>query len=117
MAETLMELLTNDDGTSIRLDRLAALVTGIIATAFGDGMANLIEGLFQAFLISPLQGVSGFIRSLTTTVTTGLGDVERGVWSALNSFLRNFGPFAYWVAVLFILALAYLLVKGRDWSG
>ncbi|MCO8254544.1 hypothetical protein NKF26_12095 [Haladaptatus sp. AB618] len=114
---TLMDSLTSSNGTSIRLDRLAALLLGIIATAFGEGVANFVEGVFDAFLISPIEGVADFITSVFLSIRVGFNSVSSTVWTTYRSFLANFGPFAYLVAVLLMIAIAFLLVKGRDWSG
>jgi hypothetical protein len=117
MAVSLYQQLTSSDGTRLRLDRVASLSTGILATAFGTGLADLIRTVYLALVIKPLRGLESFVGDVSDTFTTGIEGVSEGVWRPLFELLDWFGPAAWIVAALVVLVIAFGVAKGWSLSG
>jgi len=106
--------VTNDEGTGIKFDRLATILAGIFATAWGSSVASLVDGVMTTFVIDPLNGIANFVDRLTETITSGIEAIGTGVWDPLTALIESLGPLAWLAAVVVIIVTAYLVRKG--WS-
>lgn len=113
-SSSLYQWLTQAGGTRIRLDRLASVVTGIVATAVGSGIADVVRAYWLALVIRPLRALQGFVTDVSETFTTGIEGVSSGIWSPLFELIEWFGPGAWLVAVVVVLVIAFGVAKG--WS-
>jgi hypothetical protein len=114
--DSLYASLTRDGGTRIRLDRLASLVAGIFATALGTGLADLVSGVIQWWIVRPIEGIGSFYAEVIRTTARGLGWIADGAWNPLIALVEALGPFAFPAALVVSIAIGYMIVKARDYS-
>jgi hypothetical protein len=101
----------------LNIGSLATIMAGIISSAFGEGVAQLIGQLFQSLLIAPLNGLASFLGTLVDDVVGVPAAANRGIWAEATSFLAELGPLALPVAVLFVVVVIWILGQWGDLSG
>jgi len=116
---SLYSQLTRSDEKSgtvvgIRAGQLATVSTGILATAFGSGVARVVDSVWATFVIGPLDGASSWIELIWGTITESMNAISRAAWAPLTEFVVAFGPVAWIAAVLAVLVIAYGVNRGRS---
>ena len=110
---TLLDTLTTDDGTGVDAGTLGTFSLGLIVTAWAESASELISTLFGAFVVSPLDQLSGLLEVLAGFWGLG-GAAWSSAWQTTAQWVTGFGWLAFPAATVVVVTLAYLVVTG--WS-
>lgn len=117
MAGSLLDQLKTENGTSIDIGDLTALVAGILASALSSGYAAAIDAILTSFVIRPVTGFGEWLGELVGVLLGVPTAVARSSWGTTASFVGGFGIVALPVAVIVIVTLAYIVAEGWDLRG
>lgn len=112
------EQFTGENGVTINIDRVLTVIAAVISTQWWGSIAALIGTAFDEWLIGPLSGLVSFLDSLITAIFNGqAGNIDRAVDDFIDWMSGLPDILGFVVAVLAVVALAYIVVLGRDFSG
>lgn len=114
MADSLLSQLKTDNGTSIDVGDLTALVAGLLASALSSGYAAWIDAVLSTFVINPARGLAKWLSEFVGAVIGVPADVLSASWGETARFVGNFGIVALPVAAVVVIVLAYIVAEG--WS-
>jgi hypothetical protein len=106
--------LTTNGGTRIDWGTVVAVASGIFSTAFFNGMAEFIRGLFEAYLIAPLRAVGDLAALLLEGLLGAVPATIRGSFQAAGRWVEGLGPFAFIGALGIVLLTAYVVARGLN---
>jgi hypothetical protein len=106
--------LTKNDGTRIDWGTVVAVASGIFSTAFFNGMAEFIRGLFEAYLIRPLRAVGSVAALLLEGLLGAVPATIRGSFQEAGRWVEGLGPFAFIGALGVVLLTAYVVARGLN---
>jgi len=105
---------TTDDGTALAVGKLVWASLVVLAGAVFGGAADVVQSLFNAFIITPLDSLASFAESVVSGSYGVLTEAARGAWVPTTQFVGDFGVVSFAVALVFVIATAYILARG--WS-
>jgi hypothetical protein len=101
-------------GPGIAWTRFARVSVAFIATTFFDGIARVVGGLFEAFLIRPAAGAANFVGDLTRTVFGPAVTGQVGTWAnPLVAFVGDLGILGFPAALVLVLVIFWLIQNIR----
>jgi len=106
--------LTTNDGTQIDWKSVVTVSAGIFSTAFFNGMAEFIRGLFEAYLIAPVRAIGEVAALLLEGLLGAIPATIRGSFQEAGRWVEGLGPFAFIGGLAIALLTAYVVARGLN---
>jgi hypothetical protein len=114
-AETIEDsFLTNRDGTRINWQTVVSVASGIFSVAFFQGLAEFIRGLFETYLINPIQAANGVLTLILDGLWGLAPAVIRGSFDGAARWVEGLGPFAFIGALGIVVLTAFVVARGLN---
>jgi hypothetical protein len=109
--------LTTDGGTWINWSRLISVAIGFLSTVWFTRIAEFIDSIIQAFAIGPVTAVGDILAAATSAMLGAIPVSIRASFQPAASFLREIGPSAFVIAMVIVVATAYVVARELNRDG
>lgn len=111
-----MGSLTDADGM-IDVGKVLAASAGLITATFFESLADLVTAVVNAVFVAPVEMFNTQMVSVyNSTASILLGTFNATIGETVGA-LETFGPLAFFLSILFVVAMAWLGSKAVSLHG